>query len=171
MDLTPYVEDLRNQVRAATELGGDDVRALADRLMAPVEAATRLVLLDVLSDAADEITGELAPGSVEVRLRRGDPEFVVTSAPDLGVPTAAPAPGSLPPPPPAGADTDESATARITLRIPEPTKVRIEQAAAEAGLSVNAWLVRVTTDALGDPPRSRPSTRGTTGDHVTGWVR
>src|SRR5688500_9928999 len=79
MDLTRYVDDLRHQVLAATELGGDDIRALAERLMAPVEAATRLVLLDVLSDAADEITGELAPGSVEVRLRQGDPEFVVTA--------------------------------------------------------------------------------------------
>ena len=35
------------------------------------------MLLEALSAAADEITRELAPGSVEVRLRAGDPEFVV----------------------------------------------------------------------------------------------
>lgn len=174
MDLTRYVDDLRHQVLAAAEFGGDDIRALADRLMAPVESATRLVLLDVLSDAADEITGELAPGSVEVRLRQGDPEFVVTAPPAAGDARAAERDvAAMPPTTPAGpaVDIDEGGTARITLRLPEQTKARIELAAADAGLSVNAWLVRVTTDALGDSPRPRPASRGWTGEHVTGWVR
>ena len=39
------------------------------------------MLLDALSAAADEITRELAPGSVELRLRAGEPDFVVTPAP------------------------------------------------------------------------------------------
>jgi hypothetical protein len=56
---------------------GEDARALAERLTAPLEAATRLVLLNALSAAA-EITRELAPASVEVRLRGLDPNFVVT---------------------------------------------------------------------------------------------
>ncbi len=177
MNLTRYVDDLRHQVLAATELGGDDIRALAERLMAPVEAATRLVLLDVLSDAADEITGELAPGSVEVRLRQGDPEFVVTTpaaVPPVAVGDAGPttaASGAAPSTSAPGPDPDEGATARVTLRLPEQTKARIEQAAADGGVSVNAWLVRVTTDALGDSPRPRPTPRSVVGDHVTGWVR
>ena len=36
------------------------------------------MLLDALSSAADEITRELAPGSVEVRLRGREPQFAVT---------------------------------------------------------------------------------------------
>jgi hypothetical protein len=54
---------------------------LARRSTAALESAVRLMLLDALSAAADEITLELAPGSVEVRLRAGDPDFVVTPAP------------------------------------------------------------------------------------------
>ena len=81
MDLTPYVENLRNELAVAAEAGGDDARALAERLTAPLESAVRLTLLDALSAAADEITRDLAPGSVEVRLRGGEPEFVVAPAP------------------------------------------------------------------------------------------
>ena len=81
MDLTPYVENLREKLAVAAEAGGDDARALAERLTAPLESAIRLMLLDALSAAADEITRELAPGSVELRLRSGEPDFVVTPAP------------------------------------------------------------------------------------------
>src|ERR671917_472085 len=81
MDLTPYVEHLRRDLLVAAEAGGEEARALAERLAAPLESAVRLTLLDALSAAADEITRELAPGSVELRLRSGDPEFAVTAPP------------------------------------------------------------------------------------------
>src|SRR5262245_27672682 len=81
MDLTPYVENLRHELAVAAEAGGEDARALAERLTAPLESALRLTLLEALSAAADEITRELAPGSAELRLRGGEPEFVVTPAP------------------------------------------------------------------------------------------
>src|SRR5919107_3555293 len=86
MDLTQYVENLRGALLVAAEAGGDDARALAERLAAPLESAVRLTLLDALSAAADEITRELAPGSVELRLRAGEPEFVVTGAPAVEPP-------------------------------------------------------------------------------------
>ena len=81
MDLTQYVENLRGELAVAAAAGGDDARELAERLTAPLDAAVRLMLLDALSAAADEITRELAPGSVELRLRSGEPGFVVTPAP------------------------------------------------------------------------------------------
>ena len=61
MDLTPYVENLRRELAVAADAGGEDARALAERLIAPLESAVRLMLLDALSAAADEITRELAP--------------------------------------------------------------------------------------------------------------
>ena len=73
--------NLRRELAVAADAGGEDARALAERLTAPLESAIRLMLLDALSGAADEITRELAPGSVELRLRAGEPEFVVTPAP------------------------------------------------------------------------------------------
>src|ERR671916_774463 len=70
MDITPYVSLLRTELANAAELGGPEARRLAERLTAPMESAFRLALLDALSTAADEITRDLAPGSVQVRLRR-----------------------------------------------------------------------------------------------------
>jgi len=79
MNLGPYIDEIHRQLEAVAETGGEDSRALAERLAAPLDAAIRLSLLDALSAAAQEITCDLAPGSVELRLRGRDPEFAVTA--------------------------------------------------------------------------------------------
>ena len=140
MDLTPYVESIRRDLAVAAEAGGDDARVLAERLTAPLESAIRLTLLDALSAAADEITRELAPGSVELRLRAGEPEFVATAA----RPTSPPRP-----PGPRRRSPRTAPTARINLRLPEQLKAGIEQAASRERLSVNTW-------SSASPPRARP---------------
>ena len=81
MNLELYVENLTRQLAVEAEAGGDEARALAERLVAPLESAIRLTVQDALAAAAEEITTELAPGSVELRLRGRDPEFVVTLPP------------------------------------------------------------------------------------------
>jgi hypothetical protein len=172
MELTPFIQDLRDEVALAAEAGGEDVKAAAERLMAPLESAIRLALLNALSTAAAEITSDLAPGSVEVRLRGKEPEFVVTppapaesagreSSPDIEAPAWIPAEG------------DDTTMTRINLRLPQDLKERVEDAARQAGLSVNAWLVRSAAAALTGPERApgssaRPSRGGT---RYTGWVR
>ncbi|MFE7122635.1 hypothetical protein [Streptomyces sp. NPDC057617] len=187
MDLTPYVGNLRHELAVAADAGGDEARALAERLTAPLESAARLTLLNALSAAMEEVTRELAPGSVDVRLRGLDPEFVVTPPP---VPEpyeetgdgehevaphgamAAPAPVPVPAVP----DGDEGGMARINFRLPAHLKARVEDAAGQEGLSVNAWLVRAVATALepgpaaergSAPGRGRP--RGQKG--YKGWVR
>ncbi|MER6013397.1 toxin-antitoxin system HicB family antitoxin [Streptomyces bluensis] len=171
MDLTPYVDTLRRELAVAAEAGGEDARELAERLTAPLESATRLTMLHVLSAAMDEITRELAPGSVDVRLRGLDPDFVVTLPSrddDRFDAVAAPA---EPLAPPAPVDGDEGATARVNLRLPAHLKARAEEAAAREGLSVNAWLVRAVSAAVdgGAPPRTAQKIRS--GQNFTGWVR
>ncbi|MFZ1996046.1 MAG: hypothetical protein WAU75_18185, partial [Solirubrobacteraceae bacterium] len=52
---------------------------MAQRLIASLDDSVRLMLLDVLAAAAAEITRELAPASVELRLRGSDPEFAVST--------------------------------------------------------------------------------------------
>src|SRR5579859_1780593 len=81
MELTQYVESLRRELRTAAEVGGEDARALADRLLPSLDAAVRLTLLEALSAAAEEISADLAPGSVDVRLRGGAAGFAVTPPP------------------------------------------------------------------------------------------
>src|SRR5689334_2460858 len=115
MDLEPYVENLRAELAVAAEAGGAESRAVAERLAAALESATRLTLLNALSAAADEITRDLAPGSVDVRLRGLNPDFVVTSP--MPAPSAEPPPAAeVPPVAPPGAD--DGATARINFRVP-----------------------------------------------------
>jgi hypothetical protein len=166
MDLTPYVENLRRELALAADASGEESRALAERLTAPLESAIRLTLLDALSAAADEITRELAPGSAELRLRGGEAEFVVTQPP-ADEPVAEALPPAAPP------EADEGTTTRINLRLPEQLKAGIEQAAGRERLSVNAWLVRTVATALAqDDGERRPRhAGGRIGQAYTGWVR
>ncbi|PZG16592.1 hypothetical protein C1I95_17120 [Micromonospora craterilacus] len=163
MDLTPYVDDLRRELANAAELGGTETRALAERLAGPLESAFRLALLDALASATDEITRDLAPGSVELRLRGRDPHFVVTPPPA----GAAEAPGPVTTP-----DLEDTATARINFRLPEQLKSRIEEAAGRDGLSVNTWLVRAASAAVGAATGASQPLRAARGaQRYTGWAR
>jgi hypothetical protein len=175
MDLSPFIESIHRQLEASAETGGEDARLLVERLLAPLDASIRLSLQDALAAAAEEITVELAPGSVELRLRGRDPEFVVTPPPhDPSVEEAGEGDDA-----PAWADVvrtpegDEGVVSRINLRLPEHLKSRIERAAADEGLSVNSWLVRAAAAALDrtDPPRRRERRTSYGAQRYTGWAR
>lgn len=136
MDLTPYVDGLRRDLLAAAESAGPEARAAAERLTYALEPATRLALMEALSQAAAEITAEMPLGGVDVRLSGRDLDFVVEAAP-------AP-PAAATPPVAEGAEGAEDDTlARITLRLPESVKARAEELAARSGHSLNTWLVSV----------------------------
>jgi hypothetical protein len=167
MDLQPYVDSVRQELLVAAEAGGDQARALAERLVVPLESALRLTLLNALSSAADEITRELAPGSVDLRLRGLEPSFVVIAP----RPESPAEPGGAPMAPMASptTDADEAAPARINFRPPEHLKARIEEAAGREGLSVNAWLVRAVAGVLGSGRTEQKHSGG--GQSFTGWVR
>ncbi|GLW35873.1 ribbon-helix-helix protein, CopG family [Actinoplanes regularis] len=173
MDLTSYVSNLGREFATLAEAGGEESRALVERLTGSLESAIRMTLLDALSAAADEITRDLAPGSVELRLRGRDPDFVVTTPP---VPTAAEATvtdGGAP-------ETEvqiaeEGPAARINVRMPEQLKAAIEEAAAKEGRSVNAWLIRAAATALhradGEQRFEPPAAAKRPQQRFTGWVR
>jgi len=162
MELAQYVNDLQRQLVDAAENGSAETRVAAERLAAGLDSATRLVLLDVLSAAAGEITRDLAPGSVDLRLRGRDVEFVVTASP------AEPENDEVPAAP---VDLDDVSTSRTTLRLPDALKSRVDEAAAADGLSVNTWLVRAVAAAL--QPKQRRAAQRTlrTGDNFAGWAR
>jgi hypothetical protein len=176
MDLRPYIDEIHDQLEAAAESGGEASRALAVLLVAPLDAAVRLSLLDALAAAAQEITCELAPGSVEVRLRGRDPEFVVTAPTeqagddhaDAAVSGALDASGDA-----GNFAGDEGGMARINVRMSDQLKSRVDRAAAAQGLSVNAWLVRAAAAALErNDPSGPPGRRGPQGSQrYTGWAR
>jgi hypothetical protein len=140
MELTPYVQSLRADVTAAAAVGGPEVARAAELVADALDPAVRLVLLDVLTDVANELTAALDGPTVEVRLRGREPELVMVGP--------MPEPAAVPPP----ASADDDGTARLTLRLPETLKGRAEQAAAAEGLSVNNWLVRAVHRALEPAP-------------------
>jgi hypothetical protein len=175
MDLTPYVDNVRRELAVVAEAGGEDARLLAERLIAPLASTIRLTLLDALSAAAGEITSDLAPGSVEVRLRAGEPTFAVAapaveaaSVVDRGYSAPAAEPVVEP-----AADEDGATMARINFRLPEHLKARVEEAAGRESRSVNAWLVRAATAALQPSAPAAPPAAGSKGrsaQRYTGWV-
>lgn len=179
MNLDPYIQSVRHQLEVAGEVGGEDGRGVAERLVAPLEAAIRLAMQDALVAAAEQITVELAPGSVELRLRGREPEFVVLLPPvDPSVQEPAmgddvsshwAATGS----PPGGTGGEGAAVSRINLRLPDHLKARIEQAADGEALSVNAWLVRAAAAALERKEQTRRREERAPGgaQRYTGWSR
>jgi hypothetical protein len=183
MDLAPYVDTLRHELASAAEAADPAARALAERLTAPLESAARLTLLNALSAAMGEVTRELAPGSVDVRLRGLDPEFVVTPPPaqepyvapgELGPGRGASlAPSQVPSvPSQVPSDDEDGGLARVNLRLPTHLKSRIEDAAGQEGLSVNAWLVRAIASVLEPPGGGNQQGRTRKGQQsYTGWVR
>ena len=169
MELTGYIEALQAQLAVTAAAAGKEGTEMAERLTGPLEAAARLALQDALSDAAQEITRELAPGSVEIRLRGRELAFVVTLARSAQAePLRVDAEvsggrGSEP--------AGEGATSRISFRPPDHLKARIEDAAERDGLSVNAFLVRTLTAVLdpGRAPSTRTDSKGAT--RVDGWFK
>jgi hypothetical protein len=176
MDLEPYVSSLGREFASLAESGGDEARALVERLTGSLESAIRLTLLDALSAASDELTRDLAPGSVELRLRGRDPNFVVTAPPAETLELAA---GNVAGTADGGDSdlliTEDGPAARINVRMPEQLKVAIEEAAAKEGRSVNAWLVRAAAAALQRADRDqrpeRPGSARRGRQSFTGWVR
>ena len=160
MDLSQYVQTVRDGVSSAAALADDHTREVAERLGGSIESSTRLALIAALSDATSSISAELAPSSVEVRMVGQDPELVVSVPKSEAEPTVLQ-------PPTYGEPTDEDVlveaddepVARISLRLPQSVKAKVDDVAAAEGISTNAWLTRAVMDALaasGRPEWPRP---------------
>lgn len=159
MDLLPYIESVRAGVANASSLADEHTQQVAERLGTAIESSTRLALIEALSDAAGTISAEIAPSSVELRMIGQDPEFVVSiqtsqSEPTLLMPeleSASETAGE-----PTMTEAEDEPVARLTLRLPQSVKVRVDEMASAEGISTNAWLIRAVMDALSERSGSRP---------------
>ncbi len=163
MQVSHYVEELQRQLINAAAAGGDETAAV-ERLVVALEAAGRLTILDALSEAVGEITGQLTPGSVDLRLRGREVEFAV-SRPPVASTDEQP---TWRQPPAAVEDDEDGSASRTTVRLPDALKARAAQAAAADGVSLNTWLVRTVAAAV-EP--SRPAARESHGSSYSGWLR
>ena len=150
MELTPYVDAVRRGVQDAAVLADDHTRQVAERLGAGVRSAARLALIEALADAASEISVELAPGSVDLRMQGAEPTFVVSLPPAPAADVTVLQPGAEPTPvDPSAADGDEQ-QARVSLRLPQSVKDKVDEHADAEGVSTNTWLLHRVLEALAD---------------------
>jgi hypothetical protein len=153
MNLTIVIDSLKDELTAVADLGDERASAVGRRLAETLGANLRLRLLDVLSQAALELSSNLPYGHVEVRLAGQEPELVYVEAENE----------------PAGVEDSSGRRGplgRITLRIPDSLKGAVETAAAREGVSVNTWLVR----AIARSVESRPRQTGA-GKRLSGWAQ
>lgn len=133
MQLEGHIQAIQEDLTAAAALGDEATAEAARRLTEALASTLHLRLLDLLGEASLEIGGQLDAGRVEVRLAGREPELVVIAEEAPDAPQVAPG---------------EEYTGRISLRLPESLKSAVEAAAAQEGISTNAWLVRTIARVL-----------------------
>ncbi len=164
MDLSQHVETVRSGIVQAASLADEHTQDVAGRLAVVLDSSARLALFGAISEAATEISAELAPGSVEMRVVDGNPHFSVHLPQPAGEPTLI-----LPErQDEAGRSSAESEVeedepmVRVSLRLPASVKNKVDETADAEGISTNAWLVKAIQNAL-TPQRHSGQSAGTIG--------
>jgi hypothetical protein len=143
MQLSEVIDGLQEDLSKLAGLGGDAVGEAASRLAEALSGPATMRLLDLLGEAAAELSDQLSTGRVELRVSGRDVELVYVEEA-----------GAL-----LEADLGDDQSARISLRLPEQLKANIETAAAREGVSTNTWIVRVlgrsTSTGRSGQPRKR----------------
>lgn len=148
MNIAAFVEALQRDLEAVGGMGDPAVAEAARRIAAALEPSLRLRLMDVLGEAAVELTGQLQNGHIDVRVSGGEPELVYVEEQSEPIATG-----------------DDSLSARVTLRLPETLKSIIDAAAQDAGVSANTWLLQQISRS------ANPSRRGPGGRRMSGYGR
>src|ERR671937_506576 len=143
MDVNHHVDALLSDIAGVAGLGDEAVAQAAERLSQALRSSAGLRLLDVLGEAALEISAQLPSGQVEVRLAGQQPSLIYVESEAEQAP-------------PSG---DDAFSARITLRLPESLKASLEAAASREGVSLNTYLVRALSRAPSSSPQRGPGSR------------
>ena len=151
MQLDTHVQALQAELAALAGIGDEQVGAAADRLSQALAPSLRLLLLELLSEAALEVSSQLEAGHVEIRLAGQEPSLVYVEHEEAAAPAAA----------------EDGLTARITLRLPDSLKSSVERAAAKEGVSVNTWILKALARGL----TSAVASSGRIGSRLSGYGR
>jgi hypothetical protein len=154
MQLTPYLTAVAEDLDRATQLADEPTRAIAARLVTVLEPGLRLAMVQLLSDAAAQLTSELSGPVVTIRMDGREPVWHVVA------PEAEPTTHASP-----ETEDDDEGQARVTVRLPEAVKRRAEAAAQAAGQSLNTWIIQALRRATTTDQTSKHSSR-----RITGWA-
>ena len=150
MQIDGIIQALREDLVRVAALGDENTSRAAELLSVALESSLGRRIQDALAEAALELNEQLESSHVELRVAGHDLQLVLVRE-DGSVPEQA----------------DEAYSARITLRLPESLKQKVESAAARDGASVNTWLVQALQRAV--EPR-RTSSHGSR-NRLTGYGR
>ena len=148
MNVAAFVEALQRDLEAVAGIGDEAAQQAARRIAAALEPSLRLRLMDLLGEAAVELTSQLPDGHIDLRVAGGDPEFVYVEERSGPMPSG-----------------EDALSARVTLRLPETLKSIIDAAAQDAGVSANTWLLQQISRS------ANPKRRGPGGRRMTGYGR
>ena len=151
MQIDGIIQALREDLVRVAALGDENTTRAAELLSVAIESSLGRRLQDALAEAALELNDQLDSSHVELRVAGHDLQLVLVRED-----------GSAP------EQADEAFSARITLRLPESLKQRVESAAAREGASVNTWLVQALQRAV--ESRHRSSSGGSR-NRLTGYGR
>jgi predicted HicB family RNase H-like nuclease len=125
MEMSGFTDQVRLDLGTLGRLGGPDVETAVERVVEPFELTLRNRFLDALTVMASELNIDLPGGHVEVRVDADSVALAYVQEQQ-----------SI-------RETREELDSRVTLRIPEPLKNRMESAAAADHVSVNSWLLHL----------------------------
>ncbi len=139
MNTEAIAAKLEDHLVAQGRLAGDDpvVERVVDAMVASLGPALRQAVLEIAEQAATEIGAQLTSGRVEVVLSEGEPSLAYRS--DVAEQSFS-------------ADDLE---ARMTVRLPTNLKAALEEAADDAGDSVNSYVIKTLATGAGRMRRGR----------------
>src|SRR6266536_2153069 len=152
MQIDGIIQALREDLVRISALGDESTSRAAELLSVAIESSLGRRLQGALAEAALELNAQLDSSHVELRVAGHDLQLVLVRE-DGTVPEQA----------------DEAFSARITLRLPESLKQRVESAAAREGASVNTWLVQALQRAV--ESKSHRSISSGSRNRLTGYGR
>ena len=143
MNTDSVMAEIEAAVGAQLELAGDDpaVEVAASALLTALRPALRAAATELAEQAGAEVAAQLPGHEVAVILLDGEPTLQVR--PDA----------------PTSTFSTEDLEARLTLRLPPTLKTDLEDAAGDAGDSVNAYVIK----ALSGRSRSKRYRKHTSG--------
>lgn len=126
MKMSKFIELLSSDIKALGKLGGQELDSAVSRLIPTLAPVLRTRLLEALTEIAEELSEQLPGAHLEARVQGDEIELIYVE--DGSVIRESPA----------------DLNARITLRLPEDLKSRIESAATKEGISLNSWLLKTS---------------------------
>lgn len=154
MQLESHIQAACDDLASIAAVGDESTARAAGLLAVALQSSLGRRFQEALAEAALELSAQLDDAHVEVRIAGGEPELVYVEDTQ-----------AAPIPPDDGGSGDSAYSARISLRLPEGLKSRIDAAASARGVSANTWLVQALQQVL----EQRVPTRS--GRRLTGYGR